>query len=131
MVDQLKVNGIVYARYKTGEYIARIIELDDSQAVVEILAVVTHPTQGDLHHPHDVNVPLFHQRKALSFHEKARVRLHSCKPFDKDTIPDFKGSLKSALEKIYSKLEKSDDAWSRESIKQLRDLENDYFKKPY
>ncbi|MFD2616756.1 sporulation phosphorelay system protein KapB [Terrilactibacillus laevilacticus] len=126
---ELNVNGLVYARYKTGKYVAKIIQLDVNHAIVEILAVLTHPTQGDLHHPNEVSVPLFHQRKALSFHEKARVPLHTCTPFDEDVIPDYEESLKSALKKISSKLKKRDDAWSSESLKQLRDLENDYFKK--
>ncbi|MBM7646709.1 kinase-associated protein B [Scopulibacillus daqui] len=124
----MKPNDIVTTRYKTGEYIAKFIEQrDEKRAVVEIQAVLRHPTQGDLHQPNQVDVPLFHQRKALAFREKAVVQIHSLKPFQ-GAVPDYKSSLRKSLDEAYERLEQRDDSWAEKAKENLKDLEKDYFK---
>ncbi len=119
---------LVIATYKTGEYVCRYIEeRHERNAVVEVLAVRRHPTQGDLHSPNQVDVPLFHQRKALAFHEKAVVHQVGLVPFE-GRLPDYYDSLKEALDAIYEKLKTRDTEWAEQSIQQLQDLEKDYFK---
>ncbi|MFC7392809.1 sporulation phosphorelay system protein KapB [Scopulibacillus cellulosilyticus] len=124
----MKPNDIVTTRYKTGEYIAKIIEeRDEKRAVVEIQAVLRHPTQGDLHHPNQVDVPLFHQRKALAYREKAVVQTHSLKAYHQE-VPEYKESLRQSLDKAYEQLNKRNDPWADKAKEKLKDLEKDYFK---
>lgn len=119
---------LVIATYKTGEYVCRYIEdRHERNAVVEVLAVRRHPTQGDLHNPNQVEVALFHQRKALAFHEKAVVHQSGLVAFEGEA-PDYYESLRQALNEKVEKLEARDDEWATRSIEQLKDLERDYFK---
>lgn len=114
-------------RNKTGEYIGRVFEMRGSeQAVVEVLAVLNHPTQGDLHHPMEVDVPLFHQRKAMSFREKTVIRTQMLSNYDGE-VPGYNESLREALNKKMDKLKAKSDEWSIASLRQLEDLEKDYF----
>lgn len=121
-------DDLVIATYKTGEYLCRYIEdRHERNAVVEVLAVRRHPTQGDLHNPNQVEVALFHQRKALSFHEKAVVNVSGLTLFEGD-VPDYKASLRKALDEKLEKLNQRDDEWAKRSIQELRELEKAYFK---
>ena len=67
---QLAEGDKVKAVYKTGEYIGELVTITDQKSLVKILAVLKHPTQGDLHHPLEVDGVFFHQRRALAFQEK-------------------------------------------------------------
>lgn len=119
---------LVVATYKTGEYICRYIEdRHERDAVVEVLGVRRHPTQGDLHSPNQVEVALFHQRKALAHHEKAVVHISGLTPYEGD-VPDYNISLREALDEKLNKLNERDDEWAKRSIEQLHDLEKHYFK---
>ncbi|WEG10862.1 sporulation phosphorelay system protein KapB [Pullulanibacillus sp. KACC 23026] len=119
---------LVIATYKTGEYVCRYIEdRHERNAVVEVLAVRRHPTQGDLHNPNQVEVALFHQRKALAFHEKAVVHQSGLVPFEGE-VPDYQESLREALHEKLTKLETRNDEWAARSIQELKELEKDYFK---
>lgn len=117
----------VIAPYKTGKYIAEIVERKPPQVLIKVLAVLKHPTQGDLHHPKRTDVPFFHQRRALSYGEKAWVRENAVKRYDGE-IPDYRSSLKRALEEKMSALKEDDSAWAAKSLALLKDLEKDYFK---
>ncbi|MGV3489360.1 MAG: sporulation phosphorelay system protein KapB, partial [Tuberibacillus sp.] len=87
------IGQTVTVKSKTGEYIAKLLEYrDEKYAVVEILAVLKHPTQGDLHYPNEVNVPLFHQRKAHAFHEKVVVNNNAIDRYEGE-VPDYEPSL--------------------------------------
>ncbi|GAF19120.1 KapB, lipoprotein [Bacillus sp. JCM 19046] len=89
---------IVRAKYKTGRYIGKLIEMkeEENRALFQVLAVETHPQQGDLHQPKQIDVPLFHQRKALAYLEKTWVPSSTVKPYNGD-LPDYKQSLELAL----------------------------------
>lgn len=123
-----ELNGqTVKALYKTGAYFGRVIEDHPSKqtVLVEILAVDQHPVQGDLHHPKEVNVPLFHERKALSHLEKANMPRHTVKPFDGD-IPAYNESLKVSLETMKDELKKDGSDWSERAMNALKAVEADY-----
>jgi kinase-associated protein B len=119
---------LVITTYKTGEYICRYVEeRHERKAVVEVLAVRRHPTQGDLHSPNQVEVPLFHQRKALAFHEKAVVHISGLTPYEGE-LPNYEDSLRQALDEKVEKLASRENEWADRSIQELKDLERHYFK---
>ncbi|HSU79893.1 MAG TPA: sporulation phosphorelay system protein KapB [Candidatus Angelobacter sp.] len=119
---------LVIATYKTGEYVCRYIEERHARnAVVEVLAVRRHPTQGDLHSPNQVEVPLFHQRKALAFHEKAVVHISGLIPYEGELL-DYEASLRQAFDEKMAKLALRENEWADRSIQELKDLERYYFK---
>ncbi|KHF40266.1 kinase-associated lipoprotein B [Halalkalibacter okhensis] len=118
---------IVRAFYKTGAYIAELIERqeENGRALVKIRAVVKHPTQGDLHNPKMTNVPLFHQRKALAEFEKTWVPLSSLKGYEGD-VPNYRESLIHALDEQMTKLEKEPSEWAQLSLKKLQECKKEY-----
>jgi kinase-associated protein B len=100
----LSVGDKVTAVYKTGAYIGEIVELAGTlKAAVKILAVVEHPTQGDLHQPKSAYVSMFHQRRALAYQEIALMPIATIHPYD-GSIPEYKQSLKKALDTEIQKL---------------------------
>lgn len=122
------INDTVIARYKTGKYIGKIIDLrGEDKAVVEVLAVITHPRQGDLHNPNATEGVLFHQRKALAFHEKAIMNTHSLKHYE-EPVPNYLDSLREAVESHLKELNEQDTLWAKKATEQLLDLKQDYFK---
>lgn len=129
MNDTFQTGQTVTGLYKTGKYIGEIVTSNrtGSHYVVKVLAVLKHPVQGDLHSPQSVDVPLFHERRALSQFEKTNVPQAYIKPFDGE-IPDYVDSLKIALEKQKSELQQSTgDPWAEKSLETLEILEKDYF----
>ncbi|TLS37539.1 kinase-associated lipoprotein B [Pseudalkalibacillus caeni] len=122
-----KTGELVVAHKKTGKYIGEVIEVKPTQAVVKVLAVLKHPAQGDLHNPRKVDVPMFHQRKALACYEKTLVPFSALKPYD-GNVPDYNESLRDALGKQISKLEADSSDWSKRSLQELNVLKQDYFK---
>jgi kinase-associated protein B len=122
----LAVGDKVTAVYKTGSYIGEVVELSGSmKAAVQILAVVEHPTQGDLHNPMNPHVSFFHQRRALAFQEIALMPLETITPYQ-GHVPDYKESLKRALETDIQKMTDL-EAWAKRSLQELQQLENEYF----
>jgi kinase-associated protein B len=118
----------VIVKSKTGEYIAKLMEFrNDKYAVVEVLAVTKHPTQGDLHFPNEVDVPLFHQRKAHAFREKVVVNNNALEPFEEE-IPDYQHSLRTAVDQKLEALKEKGNEWAQKSIELIKDLEKEYFK---
>lgn len=118
---------IVRAVYKTGVYVAELLEVQEEQnrALIKVRAVLKHPQQGDLHHPRQVDVPYFPRRKALAEFEKAWAPLSSIKDYS-DPIPSYKQSLKMALEKEIEKLENDGSEWAKLSLEKLREYQNEY-----
>ncbi|WP_100407280.1 sporulation phosphorelay system protein KapB [Bacillus solitudinis] len=118
---------LVRAMYKTGVYLAELIESQEDQqrALVKIVAVLKHPTQGDLHQPKMTDVPLFHERKALAQFEKAWVPLSSMKGYEGEVV-DYKLSLEQAWMKQYNDLAKENSAWAKLSMKKLEEVRKEY-----
>jgi kinase-associated protein B len=128
MADHSFSNGdIVRAVYRAGEYIGEIVEVKATKAVVKIVAVQKHPTQGDLHNPFEANVPMFHQRRALAFQEKALVPLSTVHPYEGE-VPSYNDSLQRALADEMEELNKrKDDPWAQRSLEELDKLKKEYF----
>ncbi|SER53727.1 sporulation phosphorelay system protein KapB [Salisediminibacterium halotolerans] len=127
MTESLQPGTAVTVKYKSGRYHGEIVQTEPKKntAVVKITAVIDHPVQGDLHHPKQTNVPLFHERKALSKNEKANVPLNVIKRFDGE-VPDYAASLKEAVEKQRRELQSLETDWSNKALETLRTVEQDY-----
>ncbi|GAE34639.1 sporulation phosphorelay system protein KapB [Halalkalibacter akibai] len=119
--------NLVRAFYKTGVYVAELIEKQEEKqrALVKVVAVLKHPTQGDLHNPKMVDVPLFHQRKALAEFEKTWVPLSSLKAFEGE-LPNYRVSLQEAVEVQKKALKNENNDWARMSLDKLNECINEY-----
>ncbi len=126
MAQDLPIGTIVRAHNKTGIYIGEITQIRPEHYVVRVLAVEKHPMQGDLHHPKKVDVPFFHERKALSYREQTNIRKNMVKPFNGD-IPDYDDSLKTAVEKMRTELMADDSDFAQRSLQCLENLIRDYY----
>lgn len=125
-MKKMGIGQIVTAFNKTGKYIGEITAIRIDGYTVRILAVLTHPLQGDLHHPKQVDVPFFHERKALAFREQANIPLKMARPYD-GAIPDYKASLRNAVNKLYADLaSQSDDPFSIQSLEALKGVMKEY-----
>lgn len=123
---QLTPGTLVTASYKSGEYIGEIVELYPPRvAVVKILAVQKHPAQGDLHHPFATDVPLFHQRRALSYQEKASAPLASIRLYTGE-VPAYRESLLASLDAEIQALENDPSEWAKRSLAELHALQDEY-----
>lgn len=124
----ISAGELVSAAYKTGVYIGEIIELIPHRAIVKVLAVQKHPTQGDLHNPNQANVAMFHERRALAFQEKAVIPLSALTSYS-GSVPAYSDSLKQAInteiETLMSRAES--DEWVQKSLHLLYSLKQDYF----
>nr|WP_263325020.1 kinase-associated lipoprotein B [Neobacillus sp. Marseille-Q6967] len=126
-MSELQVGETVTGIYKTGKYIGEITEVRPQHYLVRVLAVVKHPMQGDLHNPKQADVLIFHERRALAFREQANIPKQMVKPFE-EKIPDYKESLKQALNKMKQELTENPSPWAEMSLKMAESLEKDYFK---
>ncbi|MCT8138299.1 kinase-associated lipoprotein B [Anaerobacillus sp. CMMVII] len=127
MSQQLEVGQLVTGIYKTGKYIGEITMVKETNYVMRVLAVVNHPTQGDLHNPNQVEGVFFHERRALAHREQVNIPNVYVKPFYGE-LPSYEESLKTALDKEIAELEANGSAFALKSIEVLRGLEKDYFK---
>lgn len=115
----------VRASYKTGEYIGEVVEQTSNvKAAVKILAVVKHPTQGDLHTNMDPDAAFFHQRRALAYQEIALMPLNTVRPYS-GPVPDYKESLQSALEREAEELRRM-VRWAERCLDELELLKGEY-----
>lgn len=126
-MSDLKIGEFVTAFYKTGKYYGEITDVRGDNYLVRVLAVGKHPMQGDIHSPKDVDVPFFHERKALSYREQANMPKKMVKPYDGE-IPDYTESLKEAVAKLKEELQKEGTKWAELSLKNIETLEKEYFK---
>lgn len=124
MNEPFKVGDLVRASYKSGEYIGEIAEIRQTKAAVKVLAVLKHPAQGDLHHPMETEGVFFHQRKALHAQEIALMHFSTILPY-RGEVPDYRTSLRDALQKEMRQLRKMEE-WARRSIQELESLRSEY-----
>ncbi|ARI76708.1 kinase-associated lipoprotein B [Halobacillus mangrovi] len=125
----LSIGSIVKAHYKSGIYIGELVEDRNRFYLVKILAVEKHPMQGDLHNPGKTEGVFFHQRKALSYMEKANIQKEAVHPYEGSSIPDYKESLIESIEQLKAKLTRRETKFNQQAYKQLEDLEHQYFQK--
>lgn len=123
-VMDFQIGELVTTRVRTGVYIGEVYELYGSRLVVKILAVIKHPEQGDLHHPQDPDVPLFHERRALAYTEKTTVLPKDVERYNGE-IPDYKQSLAKAAQQELLRLDKL-HRWAAKSIDNLQGLIETY-----
>ncbi|OEH94020.1 kinase-associated lipoprotein B [Bacillus solimangrovi] len=128
MDHELNIGDSVTGFYKTGQYIGIITDVRPRHYLVKTLAVLKHPEQGDLHNPHEIDVPLFHERKALSKGEQANMLKQQVRRYEA-TIPTYEDSLRKAIKKKIESLQKDETAWAQQSIKNLKQLQSEYFNK--
>ncbi|MBO9130648.1 kinase-associated lipoprotein B [Bacillus sp. 165] len=124
-MPDLKIGTIVTGIYKTGKYIGEITNIRPQHYLVKVLAVLKHPTQGDLHNPKETDVPLFHERRALAFREQTNIPAQMVKPFEGE-IPEYMYSLQVALEKQIEELHADGSPWAKKCIQNLEGLKQDY-----
>jgi len=115
---------LVRMQNKTGIYIGEVTEVHGVRAVVKVLAVLKHPEQGDLHHPYDPDVPMFHERRALSYTEKTTALVRELEPYAGE-VPDYRASLLAAADSELERLDRL-KRWAERSIEQLEGLRNSY-----
>lgn len=115
---------IVKISYKTGEYVGEIFDRDDRRVLVKVLAVLQHPTQGDLHSSYDPDAAMFHERRALSYTEKVWVPAQTAQPY-KGTVPEYRQSLLSALASETERIDRL-KRWSELCLEKLDILRKDY-----
>jgi kinase-associated protein B len=124
---QLSVGDIITTTKKTGKYVGEIVDVSEPNVLIKVIAVLKHPTQGDLHNPKQVDVPFFHQRRALAYNEKTWVQVMSVEKYENE-VPRYDESLKEALQTKIEELSDQDDPWVKKSLEQLEDLKEVYFK---
>lgn len=129
-MNELQIGSIVKATYNSGEYIGEIIEDKRNFWLVEVYAVITHPTQGDLHRRGEVEGVAFHERKALAYREKTNVRKRFTTLYE-GSIPNYAESLKKAVTDIKEKLQQEDTPFNRLSLERIADLEKHFYQKIY
>ncbi|QJC51118.1 kinase [Paenibacillus albicereus] len=117
--------GWVRFTYKTGEYAGRLVEQGTPRSVVETLAVLRHPEQGDLHHPYDPDVPFFHERRALAHREKALVPNRDIQPHAAAELPPYEASREQAVARMLDELDRL-QRWAARAADQLRTVASDY-----
>ncbi|MCS0543225.1 kinase-associated lipoprotein B [Aeromonas veronii] len=127
MSDEFIVGDIVTGIYKTGKYIGEITAIKPEHYLVKVKAVLKHPMQGDIHSPKDVNVPLFQERRALAFNEQTNVPKKMVRHY-KEEVPEYKISLREAVDKTKNDLEAEGTEWALRSLENMNVLEKDYFK---
>ncbi|WP_409346964.1 sporulation phosphorelay system protein KapB [Paenibacillus sp. MBLB4367] len=116
---------MVRAGYKTGEYVGEIVELSAEKAAVRVLAVLRHPTQGDLHRPMNPDVGFFHQRRALAFQEIALMPLQTLEPYSQ-RVPEYRESLEKAIQSEIDAFHRT-LRFAERSLEELEALKRDYF----
>lgn len=127
-MTELKKGMIVKADYNSGIYIGKVHEDRRNFVLVEVLAVLKHPDQGDLHNPGQVDGVAFFERKALAHHEMMNVQKRKVQPYEGD-IPNYIESLKEAVKTIKNKLSEEDTDFNRVSLERISDLEKHYYNK--
>ncbi|WP_373231734.1 kinase-associated lipoprotein B [Cohnella sp.] len=124
MDETQKISDIVKMTYKTGDYVGETVDRDDRRLLVKVLAVLQHPTQGDLHNPYDPDAAMFHERRALSYTEKVWVPTQTAHPYT-GAIPEYRESLQTALGVEMERLDRL-KRWSERCLEQLATLRKDY-----
>lgn len=129
-MPEVDVGNIVKAHYNSGSYVGKVLEDRGNRYLVEVLAVLKHPLQGDLHNMGKVEDVFFHERKALFFREKMNVKKPAVHPYQED-IPAYGESLKEATKIYREKLSNEDTAYNRKALDKLNYLEEAYYIKRY
>lgn len=115
---------IVKVEHKTGQYIGKVVSADGRRALVEIMAVLRHPEQGDLHSAYDPDAPIFHERRASAEREKVWVMLKDAVPFAGE-VPDYRDSLAAAWQAEVRRMDRM-RRWAEQCLVRLDAVGRDY-----
>lgn len=74
-MNTFEIGTIVKGFYKTGAYIGEVTDVRPNHYLVKIKAVLTHPAQGDLHHPKQADVPFFMKEERLHSGNRQTYRI--------------------------------------------------------
>ncbi|WP_223701512.1 kinase-associated lipoprotein B [Sutcliffiella deserti] len=124
-MEDIQLGSTVTGIYKTGKYIGEITDIRPMHYLIRVKAVLKHPQQGDLHAPKEVDVPLFHERRALAFREQTNIPKNMVKLYEGEII-DYKESLKISLENAKETLENDSSTWAKKCLENLAVLEKEY-----
>ena len=122
---EIKIGDKVTGIYKTGKYIGEITDIRPQHYLMKVKAVLKHPRQGDLHSPNMVEVPFFHERRALAYHEQTNIPKNMVKVYEGD-IPAYIDSLKASLDTMKKELLEENSTWAKRSLENIMILEKDY-----
>ncbi|WP_414054089.1 sporulation phosphorelay system protein KapB [Macrococcus equi] len=111
--------------HKSGIYVVEKIQDQPNGVLVQVVSVITHPTQGDLHSRGEVENVFFHERKALAHYEKRIVDQNLLKSYDQEVLP-YKESLIQSVNKMEQKLTSEDTPFNRKALETLNNLKKDY-----
>ena len=126
----INIGDMVQTRYNSGTYIGKVIADKRNFWLVEVHAVVEHPTQGDLHNPGQTEGVAFHERKALAHKEKMNARKRDTLAYNGE-VPSYVDSLKEAVDKMKARLQAEDTDFNQLSLARLADLEAHFYEKIY
>lgn len=127
-MSEINVGDIVEAHYNSGIYVGEVMEDRRNLFLIKVLAVIEHPTQGDLHNPGQVDGVAFYERKALANQELMNVSKRKIHPYVGE-VPDYSESLKEAVITLKTKLQSEDTRYNKAAMQKLLDLEEFYYKK--
>lgn len=122
--ESLKIGDNVRVEIRSGHYLGELIEINGPRCLVKVLAVLKHPEQGDLHNPYNPDVPMFHERRALSFTEKTNVLMRDVKKHA-GIIPEYNVSLRAAAEAEIASLDRL-QRWAAKGHEQMQQLLKEY-----
>ncbi|HLR64181.1 MAG TPA: sporulation phosphorelay system protein KapB [Pseudogracilibacillus sp.] len=127
-METIEIGSIVQTRYNSGVYIGKVLEDRRNFLLVEVLAVLEHPLQGDLHNRGLVEGVAFHERKALAHHEKMNARKRDTIKYEGD-VPNYVDSLKDAVTRFKAQLQEERTPFNELSLSRLHDLEVHFYNK--
>lgn len=127
-MSEINIGDIVKADYNSGLYVGEVMEDRRNLFLIKVLAVIKHPTQGDLHNPGQVDGVAFHERKALADQELTNVSKRKVHPYAGE-VPIYSESLKEAVAVLKTELQSKDTQYNKAAMQKLLDLEEYYYKK--
>lgn len=130
MSTDIQIGNVVEIDYNSGTYIGEILEDRGNSWLIEVKAILKHPTQGDLHNPNQTEGVAFHERKALANREKLNGRKRKTKLYT-GKIPSYIDSLKNAYAQLKSELEERNDDYGKLALEKLADLDESFYQKIY
>lgn len=129
-MDTIQVGDIVETSYNSGIYVGEVLQDKRNFLLIKVLAVLKHPTQGDLHKRGQVEGVAFHERKALAFGEKTNARKMHTTLYTGE-IPPYAASLKQSVIDIKEELKSENTVFNQLSLERIASLEKDFYEKIY
>ncbi len=130
MSTDIQIGNVVEIDYNSGTYIGEILEDRGNSWLIEVKAILKHPTQGDLHNPNQTEGVAFHERKALANREKLNGRKRKTKLYTGE-IPSYVDSLKKAYAQLKNELKERNDDYGKLALEKLADLDESFYQKIY